>query len=1127
VIEMPISNPGRCASKRARLEPFERRVLLASLSGQVFYDENLDGIIGPRDNGLEGWSVFADLNGNQARDTRALSFDSSDTPLAMTEFTVSTIDVIDVGGIVADVDIEIHLIHPSVGDLDLTLVAPDGSRITLGSYRGGTGANFNGTIFDDSASRPWNRVNHAQAPFSGRFVPEQSLTGLAGVPVDGLWQLEIVDAGLNPSGTLLEWQLHVLDGEPADTSDSAGYYDLRGIPVGAVDVLVEAPAGWQVHRNPAGVTFVDPWDDLPGVHFGVRLPPATVAGAVFADHNRNGVREPAEPGIAGRTVFIDANNNQLPDSNELTAVTDDQGAYAFSNLRPGEARVRQVLPHRWSQTGPASLSSSTSTTTASSAMSSQAYLPDRLIVAVGKSEKLDAALRKVDNRSLRRAAPLVESIELARLESGLRLLQVPVRPGSDPLELSHRLQSLPGVAWAEPDFVYTQDPRDYTPDDPQFASQYHHSVMHNPQAWDLTQGQGIVVAVADDGVMLNHPDLAPNIWVNSDEVANNGIDDDNNGYIDDINGWDFTNSTTPGTGDNNPNPVISGDDHGTHVAGIVAARTNNHLGVAGTAGLASIMPLRFFGSGAWTSTVIFNTYKYAADNGAHIVTTSYNVDGFAHNALYRSAIDYLYTRGVLHLNSAGNTATINPARQVIDGTLYVASTDASDFRSGFSNYGTGIDLAAPGTNILSTAIGSSLTTPSYELKSGTSMAAPNAAGVAALIWASNPTWTRDQVAAQLLGSAEPIDQLNPFYAGMLGSGRVHSQRALTGTIAPPSFGALNGLPAGGQITPVAPSSFTLRFVGVFDAASVNRADAFRLEGAGPDDRFGTADDVSVTLSRSVGDYRIGTNQITFTLASPLDPGSWRFIADASILQDPFGLPLDGNSDGNAGDNLTRTFQIAHGSLPNFLNLQAEQLYQADFGAAENSPPTVLESVFQTQTDQFVSFTFSEPVDPTPLTIGAVSIVNTITNEPLDPSIYTYSYDALTRMFRLGFSDTLIPEGDYRATLNPDHVLDAFGNALDGDDDGLAGGTHTVDFFFKNADFNRDRSTNFDDLLILAQNYGTSDATFAQGDANLDGTVDFDDLLMTAQSFNTSLVSLSAMQITRPSRRERTAYDDLI
>ena len=316
---------------------------------------------------------------------------------------------------------------------------------------------------------------------------------------------------------------------------------------------------------------------------------------------------------------------------------------------------------------------------------------------------------------------------LSLSESGgdeLHLVQLRYGADGGELDLAAELSQLDQVAWAAPNYVYVgEDPRDFAPNDPGHPYQYHHPLMQNDLAWDFTIGDpNIVIAVTDDGVDLDHRDLAANIWTNPAESAGAaGVDDDGNGYIDDLYGWDFADD------DNDPNHVAE-DWHGTHVAGIAAAVTDNGTGVAGVAGGATIMPLRWYGSGAWTSAVIAETFAYAADNGAQIVSTSYNMDGWAGDPTVIAAYQYLYDHDVLHLGSAGNGSSLDPPRQAFGQSLLVASTDDQDHRSDFCNYGTGIDVAAPGSEVLSTYADNG-----YAYGWGTSMAAPNAGGPAGRI----------------------------------------------------------------------------------------------------------------------------------------------------------------------------------------------------------------------------------------------------------------------------------------------------------------------------------------------------------------------------------------------------------
>ena len=441
-------------------------------------------------------------------------------------------------------------------------------------------------------------------------------------------------------------------------------------------------------------------------------------------------------------------------------------------------------------------------------------------------------------------------------EPSLDLFHFRFDTGSDLLDLATSTLELPGVQWVAPNYQYTGDIYDFVPNDPLFGSQYHHSLIGSPSGWDVTLGDpNVIIAVTDDGVQLNHPDLAANIWQNTAELSGTpGVDDDNNGFIDDFNGWDFV------TNDNNPSPINNGDDHGTHVAGIAAGITNNNNQIAGVSGGSTIMPIRIAGGGGFTSTIMFNSFTYAIDNGARIANTSYNINRFVGDPTFTAGLQYYHDNGGIHFNSAGNGNDLNPPRQAFEQTILVASTTSSDDKSSFSNYGTGIDVAAPGSSILST-----VTAGGTGTKSGTSMAAPNAAGAAALIWSANPSWTRDQVIAYLLATTDNIDAANPAYVGLLGSGRINISD-LSGTLAAPQVAQLTGLPADGATITTSQTidSFTLRFDQLMDLAGMNNAANFVLTEAGPNGIAGDGDDVVVPITAD-STYMIGSNEFGFSI----------------------------------------------------------------------------------------------------------------------------------------------------------------------------------------------------------------------------------------------------------------------
>jgi subtilisin family serine protease len=561
-------------------------------------------------------------------------------------------------------------------------------------------------------------------------------------------------------------------------------------------------------------------------------------------------------------------------------------------------------------------------------VSEQPYVPGQLIVArdIGSFEesRLSDSSRlnwnakgDLDSEATVKTLLRHQTTDGSRLE----LLQLEFNEEEDIDAVMRALNKDPDILWSSPNFIYEQsDPREFVPGDPQYASQSHHQFMQNELAWDVTLGDpSVIVAITDDGVSLTHDDLQNNIWANPFEIPNDGLDNDNNGYVDDVHGWDFIQN------DNNPNPSLS-DNHGTHVAGIVAGEIDNNKGIAGVAGHTKIMPIKFYDGQnptAWTSTVILAAMQYAVDNGAKIINTSYNIDGFAGDPTVASAFQYIHDHGRLHFNSAGNGNHFNPARQVFEQTLLVASTEtgnsknsysqAGDVRSGSSNYGLGIDLAAPGGSILSTVPGNN-----YLAFSGTSMAAPNAAGVAALIWSTNPTWTRDQVAAQLLATADNIDSFNPRFAGYLGTGRVNSYRALTEAPSAPKVKALYGLPMGQAPRDPAITSFSLAFTQLMDATSVRDVANYELRYAGLDDLLDTSDDVLLPLSNTNSNYYVGTNLLKFKIDSgPLEYGRYRLSLLDNGVRSFFNSALDGDVDGNPGGAYRHEFTV---TIKDFLDL---------------------------------------------------------------------------------------------------------------------------------------------------------------------------------------------------------------
>jgi hypothetical protein len=277
------------------------------------------------------------------------------------------------------------------------------------------------------------------------------------------------------------------------------------------------------------------------------------------------------------------------------------------------------------------------------------------------------------------------------------------------------------------------------------SGEWNVNAINAPESWAAGyDGDGVVVAVIDTGVTWNHPDLSTQIWVNMDEVAGNGIDDDRNGYIDDIRGWDFV------ARDADPS---DGNGHGTHVAGIIAADADGQ-GATGVAPGAKIMPVRVLGNdGSGSDANVAAGIRYAANNGADIINLSL---GGAYSNSILSAIQYAQQRNVLVVVAAGNESASTPSyparySATLANVVSVGAHSSSNSLASFSNrVGTSnaVQVDAPGVNIVS-----SMPNGRTALMSGTSMAAPHVAGLAALALSANSNLSASQLRSIIVSGA--------------------------------------------------------------------------------------------------------------------------------------------------------------------------------------------------------------------------------------------------------------------------------------------------------------------------------------------------------------------------------------
>lgn len=295
--------------------------------------------------------------------------------------------------------------------------------------------------------------------------------------------------------------------------------------------------------------------------------------------------------------------------------------------------------------------------------------------------------------------------------------------------------------------------------------------MDVAEAWmymkqEKVKRRQVLVAVIDTGIDYTHPDLADNIWINNKEIPNDGIDNDNNGYIDDIYGWDFYNDDAGVCHykyDRKTKLNLSlpedNDDHGTHIAGIIGAVADNGIGIAGIASAVDvkIMILKINGGSQGTGSIsdAILAIKYATMMGADICNISWGTSQYspALREVMKES-DMLFVAAAGNLGSDNDNKPVYPANFKLDNLISVTFIDANGKLTRQSNYGkTSVEIAAPGSDILSTAVGT------YQTLSGSSMAAPHVSAVASLLYSYDKNLYPSAVKEILIKSMKPISGL--------------------------------------------------------------------------------------------------------------------------------------------------------------------------------------------------------------------------------------------------------------------------------------------------------------------------------------------------------------------------------
>jgi subtilisin family serine protease len=405
----------------------------------------------------------------------------------------------------------------------------------------------------------------------------------------------------------------------------------------------------------------------------------------------------------------------------------------------------------------------------------------------------------------------------------------------------------PHVAWVQRDHTHELD---WLPNDPylhssgswgqSFGDLWALDRIQAPQAWEISRGEGVIVAVVDTGIDYHHPDIADNVWVNPGEDLNgdgrvqesewNGIDDDDNGFVDDLRGFDFAGSRdTNEDGDYSDPDDLSDPDpfddrgHGTHVAGTIAAVADNGIGIVGVAPGATVMAVKGFPrAGPGRDSDLWRGVLYAAANGAEVINTSWSCHPVCpENPLGEEVVRLVHAMGAVIVTSAGNKladVVFNSPENMRE-TITVASSGFDDQRSAsFSNFGWLLDLAAPGgdnsdesgvyltrRNILSLRSSADeaaepfAVDDTYLRNAGTSMAAPHVSGVVALLRSHRPDLGYEEIRRILRLGADDLGP--PGHDRALGAGRLNALSSLASPPLPEMSAAITAPRQGSTFRP--------------------------------------------------------------------------------------------------------------------------------------------------------------------------------------------------------------------------------------------------------------------------------------------------------------------------------------